>query len=557
VTREWPVDDVADLVLAVSEAVSNACEHAYPATELRAVEPVVTLVVSELADALERRIEVVIEDFGGWRPAAAEPGFRGHGLRLIGALTASCEVLERGSGTTVTMISNSVPRLDGRASGEDREPTGAEPVVRYTGGSLSTIADADGQTAVARERLRWLEVVTDSELAHLSVDRLLGELLERVRELMSVDTAAVLLLDPSRQFLIATVARGIEEEVHQGVRIPLGRGFAGRIAGEGRWVAIDQVDHDNVLNPILRDKGIVSMLGVPLMAAGAVTGVLHVGTLTKRGFSEQDAELLQMVADRAALATQARMLHEERAAAAVMQRALLPSQPPRVPGFEFASRYVTGGEGEVGGDWYDVFTLPSGTVCLVVGDVVGHGLVAAQSMSQLRAVLRTITLHTEDPAEVLTMLDQHAVHFLPEAMATVLCAMLRPASDRLTISCAGHPPPILARPDDESGKVAITTDLPVGVELGHPRHAADVPFPAGSVLCLYSDGLVERRRLLVDVNIEKLRSVVSTGPAEQVAVDIMGKLIGLDVPEDDVAVLIARRLTGAAPAVDVIPAAAG
>src|SRR5215210_7237679 len=97
-----------------------------------------------------------------------------------------------------------------------------------------------GHARSSEERSRWLEVVADSGLAQLTVDQLLDELLEKVCELMAVDTAAVLLLDPSRQFLMATVARGIEEEVHQGVRIPLGRGFAGRIAEQRRWVAIEQ-----------------------------------------------------------------------------------------------------------------------------------------------------------------------------------------------------------------------------------------------------------------------------------------------------------------------------
>jgi signal transduction protein with GAF and PtsI domain len=120
------------------------------------------------------------------------------------------------------------------------------------------------------------EVVTDTGLAQLTVDELLDELLDKVRELMAVDTAAVLLLDPSEQFLIATVARGIEEEVHQGVRIPLGRGFAGRIAGQRHWVAIEQVDHNNVLNPDPAGEGHYSMslLGVPLLAGGRVLGVL-------------------------------------------------------------------------------------------------------------------------------------------------------------------------------------------------------------------------------------------------------------------------------------------
>jgi len=188
-----------------------------------------------------------------------------------------------------------------------------------------------GETTAPGDRLRRLEAVTDAGLAQLGVDELLDELLERVRELLGVDTAAVLLLNASAQYLVATAARGIEEEVRQGVRIPLGKGFAGRIASEKRAVFLERVDHTNVLNPILREKGIVSLLGVPLMAGGVGLGVLHVGTLFRRSFTEKDAALLRIVADRAALVTQFRMSQAERAAASVMQRHLLPAQLPQVP----------------------------------------------------------------------------------------------------------------------------------------------------------------------------------------------------------------------------------
>jgi phosphoserine phosphatase RsbU/P len=298
-----------------------------------------------------------------------------------------------------------------------------------------------------------------------------------------------------------------------------------------------------VLNPILREKGITSLLGVPLVAAGTVLGVLHVGTLTRRRFTEQDAELLQMVADRAAMATQSHMSQAERAAAAVMVRHLLPARLPQVAGLEFASRYVAGGDGEVGGDWYDVFTLPSGTVCLVVGDVVGHGLAAAQSMSQIRGVLRSTALRTENPGDMVTMLDEYVRHFQPHTMATVVCAVLAPSTDVLRLSSAGHPPPILARPDDATTTLVIPADLPLGVETGHPRHNTDVPLPPGSVLCLYSDGLVERPGVVIDDNIEKLRTTVTTQAPEAVCVEVMRRLIGFTNPQDDVAVLVARRLT--------------
>ncbi len=393
----------------------------------------------------------------------------------------------------------------------------------------------------SEERLRWLAVVTDTALAHLSVEHLLDELLAQVRKLLAVDTAAVLLLDPSRRFLLATAAHGIEEEVHQGVRIPLGQGFAGRIAQEKRWVSIEQVDHGNVLNPILREKGISSLLGVPLLAGGAVLGVLHVGTLAHRHFTDDDAALLQLVADRLAVAAQSRMSDAERTAAEVMRRHLLPAALPQVEGLEFASRYVPGGEGAVGGDWYDVFTLPSGTVCMVVGDVVGHGLAAAQTMSEVRVALRAFAMETEDPAELLTRLDQHIVHFQLRTMATVLCVMLPSGSDVARLSSAGHLPPVLATGQAESCLVPVPPDLPVGVELGHPRRTFTMDLTPGSVLCLYTDGLVERRHLVIDVNIGEVCRAVSPQAPESVCIDVMRRLVGNAVPDDDIAVLVVRR----------------
>src|SRR6202007_1192156 len=114
------------------------------------------------------------------------------------------------------------------------------------------------------------------------------------RIILQADTAAALLLDFSSGQLIATAAAGLEEEVRQGVRIPVGRGFAGRIAAEHRPVILDHVDHTTVLNPILLSRGIKSMMGVPMVAGGKVIGVLHVGSLTPRRFTGDDIGLLQM-----------------------------------------------------------------------------------------------------------------------------------------------------------------------------------------------------------------------------------------------------------------------
>ena len=165
------------------------------------------------------------------------------------------------------------------------------------------------------ERLRRLQTVTDAALAHLDLEELLAELLVRTREVLQVDTCAALLLDPGTNELVARAAVGIEEEVEQGVRIPLGSGFAGTIAAKKRPVILPDVDHAHVLNPLLREKGIKSMLGVPLLVGGDVLGVLHVGSLTYRTFTTANVELLQLVADRAALAIEhARLYAAEREA---------------------------------------------------------------------------------------------------------------------------------------------------------------------------------------------------------------------------------------------------
>jgi signal transduction histidine kinase len=153
----------------------------------------------------------------------------------------------------------------------------------------------------ARQRLENVQAVTDVALAHLEVDELLGELLIRVRDLLGTDTAAILLLDGDADELVARSAVGLEEEVEAGVRIPVGRGFAGRIAAKREAVILPDLDHADVFNPILRQKGIKSMLGVPLTRGADVIGVLHVGTLTPRDFTSDDVELLTLVAERAAL----------------------------------------------------------------------------------------------------------------------------------------------------------------------------------------------------------------------------------------------------------------
>ncbi|MGZ5359799.1 MAG: GAF domain-containing protein, partial [Solirubrobacterales bacterium] len=243
-----------------------------------------------------------------------------------------------------------------------------------------------------REVLESLQRVTDATLGRLSEQDLLTELLVRITEILHSDTAAILLLDEDARVLRARAARGIEEEVERGVQIPVGGGFAGRIAAERRAITIDDVDHADILNPILREKGIRSLLGVPMLVEDRVLGVLHVGSLKPRKFTPDEHDLLQLAADRAAVAIEQTSLSEQRRLAEALQRQILRidlSGALGVSGLEVASRYLPASGESLGGDWYDAFAIGGGRVAMAVGDVVGHGLEAAAVMSQLRTALRS------------------------------------------------------------------------------------------------------------------------------------------------------------------------
>jgi phosphoserine phosphatase RsbU/P len=390
-------------------------------------------------------------------------------------------------------------------------------------------------------KLSDIQSITDAALSVLDPQALLDVLVERVKEALQADTAAVLLLDRGAGQLVATAASGLEEEVLQGVRIPVGKGFAGRIAAQGRPVILNEVDHTKVVNPLLLTKGIRSLMGAPLLADGRVIGVLHVGTLSPRAFTGEDVDLLQLAADRAAMAVQALNARLDRAAAAALQRSLVPLALPTADGLEMAARYVPG-TGTLGGDWYDVFPLPSGEVCAVIGDVAGTGLQAAVIMGRIRSVIQAYALETADPAEVLDRLDRKMGYFEPDTMATVLCAMISLARGHIRVCSAGHLPPIIARPGQPAAVADVPPNVLIGVSASKRRQVSTLDFPLGAVLCLYTDGLVERRDQPIDEGIARLRAAVTTADPEAGCASVMAAMGDYSPHTDDVALLMLRRM---------------
>ncbi|MGS2616623.1 PP2C family protein-serine/threonine phosphatase [Micromonospora sp. LZ34] len=391
------------------------------------------------------------------------------------------------------------------------------------------------------ERLRRIEAVTDATLSRLDVADLFDELLERVRDLLGVDTAAILLLDAHARQLVATAAKGLEEEVRQGFRVSIGRGFAGRIALTQRPVVIADVTPGEVVNPVLLQIGLRSLLGVPMFARGQVVGVLHVGTLQPRNFTDDDVRLLELVADRASLASLARSDNLDHNAALALQRSLLPTKLPEVPGLDMAARYVPGHVAGIGGDWYDVFPLPSGWLGLVIGDVSGHGLQSAVVMGRVRSALRAYALVCDEPAEALSLLDRKVAHFEAGSLTTALYAMISPDRSTVHLSTAGHLLPVLAAPGAPATLVTAHVDPPLGTgRRPPPRRQTTMQLPPGAVLVCYTDGLVERRGELIDAGVEQLIGAVRPAPAEEVCSTIMSSF-GVERPSDDIAVLAVRR----------------
>ena len=396
-----------------------------------------------------------------------------------------------------------------------------------------------------QNRLARIESVTDTALAHLELRQLLRELLDRVRELLDADTAVVLLVDATAGVLVPTAVSGLNEDVDTAIRVPIGRGFAGSVAARKEPVVLDRVDETTVLNRRLWEQGLHSLLGVPMLAEGRVVGVLHAGSQTPRTFTEDDIHLLQVAADRLALATLAATSSAERAAATALQRSLLPARLPEVPGAALAARYLPGGGNDVGGDWYDVFTLPSGRIGVVIGDVVGKGLRAAVIMGRLRSVVRAYALETEDPAVVLQKLDRKVTHFEPDAMATATYAIFDPASHKLEMSLAGHPPPVHCRPDVPAALVDFEVDLPIGTGFGaRPRRTHTLEVAPGAVVCFYTDGLVERRGASVDEGLDRLCRAITAGPADEVCATVMDTLLTESALSDDIAVVVLGRDAG-------------
>jgi serine phosphatase RsbU (regulator of sigma subunit) len=392
----------------------------------------------------------------------------------------------------------------------------------------------------ATESLRRLQSVTDVALSHLKLDDLLEELLNRVVEMLEVDFAAIVLAEDDETMRVGAT-RGLSADLGK-LRLKPGEGFVGRIAMERRPIVLEQVRESDVIPP-LRGSGMQSLLGVPLIVEGRVTGVMPLGSYTRRAFTPEEVRVTQLVADRMAVAIDhARLYEREHRIAETLQRSLLPNVVPSVPGLAVATRYLPArAEAQVGGDWYDVVELPTGGLALSIGDVAGHGIEAAALMGQLRNALRSAALEGEDAGSAMASVDRllQSQRLREDSIATALLARLNGDGRTLELASAGHPPPLIVRPDGSVGYIDHPRSVPLGVPAPVLRESGSCTLDPGSLVLLYTDGLVERRGDSISDGFARLAQVAAAaGHEPEAACDhVIRAMLGDEGPADDVALL--------------------
>ncbi|MGW4893330.1 SpoIIE family protein phosphatase [Kitasatospora sp. NPDC004240] len=402
----------------------------------------------------------------------------------------------------------------------------------------------------ARTRLALLHQATAAMGGTLSVKGVAHELARAL---------AGRLADGATVDIVRTVLAGAEPPPGDGAP-PGGEGppAMSRVAVSGTTVRTGAPEHAD-------DAWTMS---VPLGARGMPLGRVTVRRdRAKDEFAPEDRALLREIADRAALALDNayRYTREHRAAVA-LQRSLLPPAERSVTAVTTASVYLPASRGGVGGDWFDVIPLSSTRVALVVGDVTGHGLHASAAMGRMRTAVRTLADLDLEPDELLVHLDDLVAQLLAEAEftdldgdpawsgrpepgsfgGTCLYAVYDPIARTCTAASAGHPPPALVRPDGSTGYLPVAPGPPLGVG-GHPFELTETTLEPGSVLALYTDGLIERGEGDIDEGMaELLRRLAVTGTRDRALRDA-GRRIVAGLPptrlRDDVTLLLARTRT--------------
>jgi PAS domain S-box-containing protein len=307
--------------------------------------------------------------------------------------------------------------------------------------------------------------------------------------------------------------------------------------------AVSQVTYVPRYADVLLDRGVHTMMIVPLIARGTTLGVVAFSRAEQPNpYNDEDLRLVSDLASRAAMyLDNARLYAREHDTAVTLQRSLLPEAIPQVAGLQVAYGYQPANRSaEAGGDWFDVIPLQGGQVALVIGDVTGHNIRAAAIMGQLRTATATLARLARPPDEIMGQLSRLLAGHGAEAGATCLYALYDPRTRRCRFTSAGHLPPAIRHPDGRVEFINVARGMLLGVQ--HDRYpTTEAALAPGSVLALYTDGLVEQPGQDLDVGLSRLARTLAATPARSLD-HVRDSVLASPGPfaSDDIALLLAR-----------------
>ena len=413
--------------------------------------------------------------------------------------------------------------------------------------------DALTSEAASRERLERLNRVSAALAAELDEAGIVHVLLREGAAAVRASRGSVYRREPSGDLSLIDGFGFTKEFLNRWRSVP---GDAESPLAEAvrtnRLVLVETPAEFNRRYPSLTDERLASsheLAAVPLRASGRTLGVLGLSFSEAATLSGDDTELLASIADLGAQALDRATAYEtEHRIAARLQRALLTTRVPNLPGFEIATCYRPAVSGmEIGGDWWDVFVLDERRLAVIAGDVVGRGLEASAAMGQLRSAARALAKDAGGPSALLERLDGFVEMLEVARFTTIACAEVDIETGTLTYACAGHPPPLIVGIGGHSRFLEEGRSTPLGLTKGPPRRDGHARLRVDEVLILYTDGLIERRGESLDEGLSRLTQEASRivhGPLpsrpwpDEIADALVEDRAGLP---DDVCVITVRR----------------
>jgi serine phosphatase RsbU (regulator of sigma subunit)/FixJ family two-component response regulator len=494
----------------------------------------------------------------------------GHTVTEVGT---GQEALARASEADVVLLDVHLPDMSGfevcrRIKADPR--TASVPVIQVSATAIDVTARAHGLTQGAdaylaeptepEELLATMTAVLRFSRARQRAERIAAMLTELVAVTLRINAAetfdglaaaaaigasrifgaqAVLILQmPDGQDRRVAAVPGTSHAVRRGGAPGLSDRLAARVLGEAEVSAITAFGRDEWLS-ILPDSTLREDVCVAVVRTKAGQSPVSI-VLSRDGLTdENDVQVFRQLTQSVALGVEAlRSSAEEHLAALTLQRSFLPTRLPSIPGLEMAYRYLPASDqAEVGGDFYEALPWRDG-VLVAIGDVQGHSLQAATVMGELRHALRAFVIEGHSPVAITGLINEVLRRYHPNILATMCLIVVTPETGELFIVNCGHMPPLLL--DDATGRYVGEGGLLLGLSR-HEPHTETAFLPAGGTVLLYTDGLVEDRRVIIDENLEKLRTAAEQAADADVEAFANHVIALFGSSEDDVAMIALRR----------------